>query len=103
MPGTIYDTSIWIAYKPTKLPNDLVMSAVVLQELAAGAADGTILKKLAASRIMYEKEDKLLVPTGEDWFMIVLGSGFSLGARCAMIINAMPRCEDLGRCSIRAH
>ncbi len=68
MPGIVFDTNIWIAYKPTKLPNDLVMSAVVLQELVAGARDRSILKRLEASRKQYEKEDKLLVPAGEDWY-----------------------------------
>jgi predicted nucleic acid-binding protein len=68
MAGTVFDTNIWIAYKPTKLPNNLVMSAVVLQELVAGAADRSVLKRLEASRKQYEKEKKLLVPTGEDWF-----------------------------------
>src|SRR5262245_14258059 len=68
MPGVVFDTNIWIAYKPTKLPNDLLMSAVVLQELTAGAADRTILKALEASRKQYEKENTLLVPSGEDWF-----------------------------------
>lgn len=68
MPGVVFDTNIWIAHKPTKLPKDLVMSAVVLQELVAGAHDGTVLKRLEASRKQYEKEDRLLVPTGEDWF-----------------------------------
>jgi len=62
MASVVFDTNIWIAYKPTKLPNNLVMSAVVLQELAAGAADRTILKALEASRKQYEKEGKLLVP-----------------------------------------
>lgn len=68
MAGVVFDTNIWIAYKPTKLPNNLVMSAVVLQELVAGASDGTVLKGLEASRKQYEKEDKLLVQIGEDWF-----------------------------------
>jgi predicted nucleic acid-binding protein len=68
MASVVFDTNIWIAYKPIKLPNNLVMSAVVLQELVAGASDGTVLKRLEASRKQYEKEDKLLVPTGEDWF-----------------------------------
>lgn len=68
MAAVVFDTNIWIAYKPTKLPNNLVMSAVVLQELVAGASDGTVLKRLETSRKQYEKEDKLLVPTGEDWF-----------------------------------
>lgn len=68
MAGVVFDTNIWIAYKPTNLPKNLVMSAVVLQELVAGASDGSVLKRLEASRKQYEKEDRLLVPTGEDWF-----------------------------------
>ena len=68
MSGIVFDTSIWIAYKPAKLPKNLIMSAVVLQELVAGAADRTILKTLEASKKQYEKEKKLLVPTGEDYF-----------------------------------
>jgi predicted nucleic acid-binding protein len=68
MPGVVFDINIWIAYKPTKLPNNPVMSAVVLLELVAGASDGAVLKGLEASRKQYEKEDKLLIPTGEDWF-----------------------------------
>lgn len=68
MPGVVFDTNIWIAYKPTNLPKNLVMSAVVLQELVAGASDGTVLKSLEVSRKQYEKEGKLLVPTGEDWY-----------------------------------
>jgi predicted nucleic acid-binding protein len=68
MAGTVFDTNIWIGYKPLKLPKDLIMSAVVLQELVAGARDRAILKALDASRKQYEKENKLLVPTGEDYF-----------------------------------
>ena len=68
MAGIVFDTSIWIAYKPVKLPKNLIMSAVVLQELVVGAADRTVLKSLDASRKQYEKEKKLLVPTGEDYF-----------------------------------
>jgi predicted nucleic acid-binding protein len=54
MAGVVFDTNIWIAYKPTKLPKNLVMSAVVLQELVAGASDGAVLKRLEASRNQYE-------------------------------------------------
>jgi|SRR5712692_3320625 len=68
MPGVVFDTNIWIAYKPTKLPNNVVMSAVVLQELVAGARDRSILKSLEASMKQFEKENKLLVPTSEDFF-----------------------------------
>jgi hypothetical protein len=39
MPGVTYDTSIFIAYKPATFPAGFLMSAIVIQELAAGAAD----------------------------------------------------------------
>lgn len=45
------------------------MSAVVIQELAAGALDKSRLQELDAARRHYEKEGRLLVPTGEDWWI----------------------------------
>ena len=45
------------------------MSAVVLEELAAGAQDGTVLKELEAALNNYQKADRLLVPTAEDWLL----------------------------------
>ncbi len=68
MPGTIFDTNIWIAYKPARLPSDLIMSAVVMQELVVGASDKSEIKFLAASRRRYEREGKMLVPDSEDWW-----------------------------------
>src|SRR5262249_9937997 len=68
MAGIILNTSVWIAYRPQKLPKKLVISAVVLQEVVAGAADRAILKALEAARKQYEKENRLLVPTGEDYY-----------------------------------
>lgn len=44
------------------------MSAVVIEELAAGAQDGSILVSLKAALQNYEKAGHLLVPTGEDWY-----------------------------------
>lgn len=64
----IWDTNIWIAYKPIKLPNSLLMSSVVLQELVIGALDSAELKKWAMMRRLFEKENRLLVPTTEDWW-----------------------------------
>ena len=45
------------------------MSAVVIQELTAGARDNSRLQELDAVRRRYEKEGRLLVPTGEDWWL----------------------------------
>jgi predicted nucleic acid-binding protein len=65
----LYSTqNIRIAHKPEILPKNLIMSAVVFQELVAGAADRTELKRLQSVGKQYEKENKLLVPTGEDYF-----------------------------------
>jgi predicted nucleic acid-binding protein len=44
------------------------MSAVVIEELAAGAPDASVLKGLKASLKDYERAGRLLVPTGEDWY-----------------------------------
>lgn len=44
------------------------MSAVVIQELAAGARDATRLKQLDRIRRTYETSGALLVPTSEDWW-----------------------------------
>lgn len=67
MPGIVFDTNIWIAYHPETLPRSLQMSVVVLQELIAGAPDATAVKKFEAAKKEYEQEDKLLVPTADDW------------------------------------
>ena len=67
MAAIVFDTNIWIAYQPTTLPRSLYMSVVVLQELIAGAADSTAVKKYEAARKRYERENKLLVPTADDW------------------------------------
>lgn len=69
MSRVTYDTSIFIAYKPAELPAGFLMSAVVLQELTAGAVDKSDVQRWDASRRAHEKEGTLLVPTGEDWWL----------------------------------
>lgn len=69
MPRVTYDTSVFIAYKPAELPAGFLMSAVVMQELAAGAKDKSELQRLDAARRSFEKVGALLVPTGEDWWL----------------------------------
>ncbi len=83
MPRVTYDTNVFINYRPTYFPTGFLMSAVVVQELAAGARDNTRLKELDAARRSYEKEAKLLVPTGEDWWFAgkVLNSLFRVVRR----------------------
>lgn len=69
MPGVVFDTSVFIAYRPAVFPAGFLLSAVVLQELAAGAHDKSRLQQLDAVRQKYEKEGRFLVPTGEDWWL----------------------------------
>lgn len=67
MPSVTYDTSIFIAYKPTRYPAGFLMSAVVAQELITGAADDSESRRWQAAVRAYETEDRLIVPTAEDW------------------------------------
>lgn len=69
MPKVTYDTNVFIDYNPGYFPAGFYMSAVVIQELAAGARDNSRLKALDAAWRRYEKEDRLLVPNGEDWWL----------------------------------
>lgn len=69
MPIITFDTSIFIAYKPTDIPAGFRMSAVVLQELTAGAVDNSEVQRWNAARIAHEKAGTLLVPNGEDWWL----------------------------------
>src|SRR5262245_45080221 len=67
MAGVVFDTSVIIAYKLITFPTGFLMSSVVLQELIAGAADKSEVQRWFAAQQFYEKQKKLLVPTGEDW------------------------------------
>ena len=55
------------------------MSAVVLQELVAGANDASALKILERSRNEYRELNRLLVPTEEDWW------------HAGLVLNALQR------------
>ncbi len=69
MPPATYDTSIFTSYKPGDFPPGFLFSAVVIQELIAGASDDTEAKKWVAVLRAYEKEDRLIVPNAADWLM----------------------------------
>ncbi|HEX4951524.1 MAG TPA: hypothetical protein VFZ34_33005, partial [Blastocatellia bacterium] len=79
MPKITYDTSVFISHQPTEFPVGFVLSAVVLQEMTAGAVDKSDLQRLEAIRRYFEKEDRLLVPDAEDWW------------QAGRILNAMLR------------
>lgn len=68
---TVFDTSIFIAYKPSldiHSPS-YHLSAVVIQELMAGAIDDSILRFWEAIALEFWKQDRLLTPSFEDWLM----------------------------------
>ena len=68
MAKVTYDANICISYKQQSFPHGFYMSAVVLQELVAGAGDSSAIKEFERLRQEYRKANKLLVPTEEDWW-----------------------------------
>ena len=68
MAKVTYDANIYIRYKPESFPRSFYMSAVVLQELVAGANDASRIKDFERLRHEYREANKLLVPNEEDWW-----------------------------------
>lgn len=68
MPLVTFDSSIFIAHQVEIPPSGFVLSAVVVQEMTTGASDKTDLKFWQNAYQYFEKLDRLLVPTGEDWY-----------------------------------
>jgi hypothetical protein len=69
MSRVTFDTNIFISRPSITLPASFYMSVVVLQELVVGAEDEAEVKKLDKAHREYEKAGRLLVPTGEDWWL----------------------------------
>lgn len=67
--GLLYDTSVYISYRRQidKFPDPGWFSAVVMQELMAGAADRQDLRQWRKLAADYKREDKLLVPNLAAW------------------------------------
>src|SRR2546430_154725 len=63
-----FDTSILISYKPPFPKFGFLMSAVVLQEMTAGAADNSELKRWRDTYLAFKRAERLLVPTADDWW-----------------------------------
>lgn len=68
MSRVVFDTCVFIAYKPD-LPAGSFLSIVVIQELMAGSSDASELKTWEATAKKFGKENRLLVPTNEDWLL----------------------------------
>ena len=70
MPYFTYDTSVIISRKISDLremPQDYVMSAIVLLELTASAVDGSMRKAYERVFHQYRRDKLLILPNAEDW------------------------------------
>lgn len=64
----VIDTNVFIRHGFADLVERGPLSAVVLQEITAGAADGNAVRDLGVLGQKLERRGRLLVPNGEDWF-----------------------------------
>lgn len=64
----VIDTNVFIRHGLAKLTERGPLSAVVLQEIAAGAPDSNAVRDLSVLGRNLERRGRLLVPNGEDWF-----------------------------------
>ena len=69
MPGVCFDTSVLIAYRPEEPRGGARLSVVVLMEMVAGARDDEGVKNWERTLKVAERDETLLVPTGEDWWL----------------------------------
>ena len=91
MAKVTYDANIFIRYKPQSFPHGFYMSAVVLQELVAGANDAAAIKELERLRHEYRKINKLLVPDEEDWWHVGLALNALQRGRRSKKTGKIPR------------
>lgn len=64
-----FDTSFIISHRVSSLPDNFLLSEVVVMELMASANDESSRKEFEAIRTLHEKDGTLIVPTSEDWLM----------------------------------
>jgi predicted nucleic acid-binding protein len=62
----VVDTNVVIRHEMSSIPG--LVSAVVLQELTAGAWDAAEVRRLESMRAKTEGDGVLLTPNGEDWW-----------------------------------
>ena len=100
MAKVTYDANIFIKYKERSFPRGLYMSAVVLQELLAGAKDASAIKELERVRHEYRKAHKLLVPTEEDWWHVGLALNALQRGRRSKRTGRIPKISEAERLRI---
>jgi predicted nucleic acid-binding protein len=72
MPYFTYDTSVVISRKLSdfrRMPQNFLLSAVVLMELTASAHDKTYRKSYEQAFRQYQRDNSLIVPNDEDWLL----------------------------------
>lgn len=69
MPLYTYDTSTIIARNIGDLPDNLLLSAIVLMELTASSRDDSQRKVYEALYREYSSNKTLIVPVAEDWLL----------------------------------
>lgn len=62
----VFDTNVIIRHGMSRVPG--IVSAVVIEELAAGARDTAEVRRLGTMRAVAENDGLLLTPDGEDWY-----------------------------------
>ena len=64
-----FDTSTIISRKLSDLPDNFLLSSVVLMELMASAKDNSQRKELESLYQDYAKDNSLIVPNSDDWLL----------------------------------
>jgi len=64
----VFDTDIYIKYRPPINLRGLLFSAIVLHELVAGAADDSEIQFAEIIRSQGNAENRILTPTMIDWW-----------------------------------
>jgi predicted nucleic acid-binding protein len=65
---SLFDTNVLIRHRLPADPRSRLVSAVVLQELTAGASDAAEVRRLGAIRAQAAADGALVTPDGEDWW-----------------------------------
>jgi len=71
MPYFTYDTSVIVSrnIRLHEMSSDFLLSAVVLMELTAGAADNSVRKTYERLFHQYRRDKLLIVPNDDDWLL----------------------------------
>lgn len=64
-----FDTSFIVSHRVSSLPDNFLLSGVVVTELMASANDESARKAFEAMRAAHERDGTLIVPRSEDWLM----------------------------------